>query len=166
MERTSQKKVLGSFQVSYTSPLRSSSLGFSPTSLHFPLSSSSCSSSNTQGKESFERTDWWKHFSRTKPRRTWRATHRRMRLTHDLNPEDPKQLLGNQPDHPVPSRHFQPSQLTQLLHKPRPTEKRSSVCHGFAHIWLGAFVLSPYLCLHSSSGLTACLLAMTRHTDG
>ena len=166
MEHTSQKKVLGSFLVLYTSPLRSSSLRFSPTSLHFPLSSSSCSSSNTQGKESFERTDWSKHFSRTKLRRTWRATHWRMRLAHARNLEDPKQLLGNQPDHPVLSRHFQPCQLTRLLHKLRPTVKGSSVCHGFAHIWLGAFVFPRYLCRHSSSGLMACLLAMTRHIDG
>ena len=161
-----QMEVLGSFQVSYTSPLRSSSLGFSPTSLHFPLSSSLCSSSNTRGKESFERTDWWKHFSQTKLRRTWRMTHWRMTLAHALNLGDHRQLLDNQPDHPVPSQQFQPCHLTHLLHKLKPIVRGSSVCHGFAHIWLGAFVLSPYLCLRSSSGLMACLLAMTRPIDG
>ena len=141
-------------------------MGFSPTSSHFPSSSSLCSSSNTQDEESFERTDWCKHFSRTKRRRTWRATHGRMTLAHALNLEDPRQLLDNQLDHQVPSQHFQPCRLTHLLHKLRPTVKGSSVCHGFAHIWLGAFVFPRYLCRHSSSGLMACLLAMTRHIDG
>ena len=166
MEHISQMQILTPYTlVSYTSPLRSSSLGLSPTSSPFPLSSSLCSSSSTQDKESFERTDWWKHFSRTRLKMTW--THLRMTLvTHVLNPEEPKQLLDNRPDHPVLSQHFQPCRPTQLLHKQRPIVKGGSVCHGFALIWLGVFVLSPYLCLHSSSGLMACLLAMTRHIDG
>ena len=124
MERTFQAGVLGSSQVSYLSPLRSWSSGFSPTSLRSPLSPFLCSSSSTQESGSSARTDWFRLFSPTKPKTTWR-TRWKMARTQVLNLED-RLHRDNQQGPRALCQYLLPFQMTPSLRNMRLAARRTS----------------------------------------
>ena len=161
MERIFPAGVLGSSQVSYRSPPRNWSLGFSPTSSRSPLSPFLCSSSSTQESGSSARTDWFRLFSPTKPKTTWRARWK-MARAHALNLEDHLHRDNQQ----ALCQYLLPFQMTPSLRNMRLAARGTSVCPGSALTWLGSFALPQYLCRHSLSGRTACLLETTRLIDG